>query len=205
MTTAAAAAGAQVTPEAPAAAATAATTTPATTPTTPATGTPAATVPATTPAAATPTVPERYELAVDTADAAYADSQDLERIAATAKANGWTQETATAFLADTVVQRRATNDALYIEAQAHPEIGGANLAGAGERAKLVMDKHLPATEPDGARLRKDLAKLGLTNYSPLVVLLSRIGKDYVEDSPAGGGTGAVGQKSTEDTLWPDKP
>lgn len=201
-TPAPAATGGTVTPPAGAAAAGAAAPTGAAA-TTPAAGDPAGAL-GTAPAAAT--VPERYELAVAPADQAWADAQDVNRIAATAKANGWTQEIAAAFLADSIAERRGTHEHLFAEANAHAEIGGDKLAPAAASAKQFMDKILPASEPDGARLRRDLSRLGLSNYSPLIVLLSRAGKLTAEDAPnagAGAGAGGIVEKSTEDALWPE--
>jgi hypothetical protein len=150
-------------------------------------------------------VPETYTLNIPQADVEFADDKDLERIAVIAKANQWSNEDAQAELAAQIDLRRTAHTQLYAEAQAHPEIGGDKLEAAGQRAKAFMDKLLPATEPDGARLRRDLQRLGLSNYPPLVVLLARAGAAMAEDSPVAGSTATnTGPKATEDVLWPDK-
>lgn len=178
----------------PAPAAAAAAATPAATAATPAAATPApgapaaaaAEAPAATatpaPAAATPpVVPDKYELALPAGSPL--DQSDVDAVAAMAKAKGWTQEQASAALAE-VHQHTVDTTARFLSTtQAHPEVGGAHLEAAQLAATRVLDRFLPATTSEGAELRTALNKSGYGNYAPLLVLLSRVGKAMGEDRP----------------------
>jgi hypothetical protein len=74
------------------------------------------------------------------------------------------------------------------------------------QAQRVLDRFLPATDPDGQRLRSPLNKTGYGTFRPLVRFLARIGQAMGEDQPGGGGSSrgaAPPSRSQADRLFGD--
>jgi hypothetical protein len=134
-------------------------------------------------AAAAPVVPEKYELAVP--DGGPLDASDLEQFAALAKEKGWTNEQAQAAVTEHASALAAQSTQFLSDLKAHTEVGGEKLAVAQQLSRSVIDKFLPADSPEGQVLRSGLDKTGYGNWTPLVLLLSRIGKAMAEDAPLG--------------------
>lgn len=212
------------TPQVPAEGATT-TTPPATTPppaattTPPPVTTPAATTTTTPPAAGTPPAPTTGETTapppaaaipvtlalsdVPEADRAFIGDDDLAQITKIANEAGWSADDAKARVAEDIALRRMAHATMYEEAKANPEIGGDNLSATQLLAKSVLDQFLPPGDPHRTRLDRDMAKLGFSNYVPLAVLLSRIGKANKEDSPThAASTAAAEAKPVEERFWP---
>jgi hypothetical protein len=122
-----------------------------------------------------------------------------------AKAKGWTNEQAQAALTEMGEAVAAQHSRFRSTLEAHPEVGGANLAAAQQDAMRFLDRFLPATSPEGAEFRAAMVKSGYGNYAPLVLALSRAGKAMGEDRPAIGGVAAASgsKRSHADVLFGD--
>ncbi len=120
------------------------------------------------------------------------------------RARGWTNEQAQAVLGEMADGLSAQHQAFTTELEAHPEIGGAKLAAVRERATRALDRFLPATTPDGAKLRAVLTKSGYGNFAPFVRLLDAIGASMSEDRPivAPAGGAAPVRKPTAEVMFP---
>lgn len=150
--------------------------------------------------------PAKYELTVSQADAAFADAEDLKTFEAYAREQAMTQEEAATFVTDQIALRRGAHSRLFEAVKAHPEIGGANLEAAQRRANAVLDRFLPTSDTDGAMLRRDLNRLGLSNYPPLVKLLARVGAAMADDRPGvlgGPASPDQGRKPIEQVVYPN--
>lgn len=187
-----------------------------TTPTTPATSSTASTptVPATAAATVTATtappparvVPATYTLQLPQGpQGAVLDQDDLQSITALAQKYQWTNEEAQAALEESHTQLLTQRGQLRDRLISHAEVGGAHLEAAQVAAFRVLDRFLPVTEAEGAEFRSFIEKTGYGNWTPLVVLLSRIGKAMGEDSPASrSATAAVELQPWEVFYGPDK-
>lgn len=168
-------------------------TTPAATTTTTTTPPAAATPPATTagettappPAAAIPVALAMTD--VPEADRPFVGEEDLAYIAAVAKASGWSQEDAQIRLSEDIEERKFLRSRLFEEITADTYIGGDKLTTTQQLAKSGIEALLPADSPTlmayRTRLERDMQRLGLNNYAPLVALLAEAGKKNREDSP----------------------
>jgi len=153
---------------------------------------------------------------VPEADRAFIGEDDLATITAIAKQSGWSQEDAQNRLTEDIALRKFAHTRLLEEAKADPYIGGDKLATTQQLAKSGLDALLPASNPTLAayrtRLERDMARLGLSNYPPLAVLLSEAGKRITEDSPSAGASATAGATQTGPltpdaaaaSLWPKK-
>lgn len=148
------------------------------------------------------TPPEQYELTLP--DGGPLEASDLEAFAALARAKGWTNEEAQTALAEHAHALTAQSERFLTELKSHAEVGGDHLAVAQQQANTVLDRFLPAESPEGQVLRSGLHKSGYGNWTPLVLLLARIGKAMAEDRPLSGGGAAPpkDKKSTSDVLFP---
>lgn len=155
---------------------------------------------------AAPAVPDRYELRLP--DQSPLDQTDIDALTTMAKTRGWTNEDAQAALTDMHTSLVAQRRTFRTELEADREVGGAQLEGTQLQARRVLDRFLPASDPDGARLRTAINKSGYGDWLPLAKLLARIGKAMGEDSPLAGGQQTVGapqKRSHADILFGDAP
>jgi hypothetical protein len=154
---------------------------------------------------AEPAVPERYELRLPEGTAL--DQSDLDAIAAEAKTHQWTNEQAQAVLDETHSRLAKQAAAFRAELAADPEVGGARLEHAQLMAQRFLDRFLPATEPKGAELRRDMNKSGHGNKAYLVTLFARAGQAMSEDQSGAGPSGRTFPKeekrSAADILFGD--
>jgi hypothetical protein len=127
-----------------------------------------------------PVVPERYELTLP--ESGLLEASDLEPLAAMAKAKGLTNEQAQAAVNEYAQSLAAQSQTFRTALDAHPEVGGAQLAAAQTHALRALDRFLPATSAEGQQLRTALNKTGYGTYAPMVLLLARIGKAMGEDT-----------------------
>jgi hypothetical protein len=172
------------------------------------TGTPAApaaaAAPAGTPPVETPVVPERYELRLPVGAAL--DQSDVDLVSKLGKEHGWDNEQAQLTLDEMHKNLVTQGQTFRSELDADPELGGARLEQAQLMANKVLDRFLPATDPQGARLRSTLHKTGYGNFLPLVKLLAGIGKAMSEDQPRMGASApafASASRSQADRLFGD--
>lgn len=127
------------------------------------------------------------------------DAEELKTFETFARERKLTNEQAQAAL-NTLPDALASQVSRFrADAEKHPEIGGEKFEKATADAVKALDHFLPATEPEGAALRRGLNVSGYGNYAPLVLLLSRIGKAMGED----GGVGIV--KASTTVAAEDKP
>ena len=103
-----------------------------------------------------------------------------------AKAKGWTNEQAQSALTEYGESLSAQSVAFRTQLEAHSEIGGTNLEAAQIQANRALDRFLPADSAEGKTFRSQMAKTGYGNWTPVVLLLARIGKAMGEDTPVGG-------------------
>lgn len=154
--------------------------------------------------AQSPQAPARYELTLP--ERSVLDQADVDRVTALAKEKQWSNEQAQAALDEMADSLSTQHITLRRELEADGEVGGAHLERAQLLATRVIDRWLPATHPQGQRLRMDLNKSGHGNYLPLVMLLARIGKAMSEDQPGAGAQGRVftqTHRSQADRLFGD--
>ena len=148
--------------------------------------------------------PATYALTVPQGAEDLVSTEQLEYFKDVAKASKWSNEDAQAEVDAHVAREQARITALSNkwaeETKADPEVGGEKLVATQKNITAVLDRFLPANEPDGKTLRTALNAGGYGNWRPFVRLLARIGKAMGEDSPGlGKGTGA--EQSTEDVLY----
>jgi len=153
---------------------------------------------------APPAPPETYALTLPANGVL--DQSDIGVITAMAKEGGWSLEQAQAALNDLQTSLAAQTETFRAELERHPEIGGVNRGPAEENMLRALDRFLPASEPEGARLRAELTKTGKQYDPSVVLLLSRIGKAMREDRPTLGVATippAVERKSDTAVLYPN--
>lgn len=149
-------------------------------------------------AAQKPKVPDKYELKAP--EGGYVDDDDLVRVAALAKAEGWTNEEAQAQLDRHAKSVAAQADAWLAETKADPQYGGEKLAEAQKRARAVIDRVRPDGHPRRDAFLRILDKTGYGNHIEVLSFFADLGKLAAEDTPAGGGTSPREPKS-----WYDHP
>ena len=176
---------------------------PAAAPATPVVAVPEGTQPVVVTPAAEPVaaVPVPIVLSVPEGAQSFVDEQDIAEFTAIAKRENWTNDDANAFVQEQAALRKGQFDKFLADAKAHAEIGGEHLEAAQQRAVSVLDRFLPATEPEGKMLRAGLTKTGFANYPPLIVLLARIGKAMGEDTPGAPGSAGGAVKTAESILY----
>jgi hypothetical protein len=148
--------------------------------------------------------PVTYALTVPQGAEDLVSAEQLDYFKDVAKASKWSNEDAQAEVDAHVAREQARITALSNrwadETKADPEVGGEKLVVTQKNITAVLDRFLPASEPDGKILRTALNAGGYGNWRPFVRLMARIGKAMGEDSPGlGKGTGA--EQSTEDVLY----
>lgn len=142
----------------------------------------ATTPPASEPPATPPTAPVQYELTLP--EGSLLDDSHREHVIKLATARGLSNEDAQIALSGLDEQARMWKSELDV----HPEIGGAKFPMAEEHAMRFLDRVVPASTAEGARLREDMKLQGARFYAPLMLALSRAGKMMAEDRPGGMGT-----------------
>ena len=149
--------------------------------------------------------PPKYELKLP-ANNRHVDQADVDAFLEIAKAEGMTPEQAQAALDKHASSMAAQGERFLTELKSHPEVGGEKLAVAQQRANAVLDKFLPPDSPEGKALRSGFNKGGYDNWTPLVLLFSRIGAAMGEDALRLGAAAAPGGgqtvKPTADVLFP---
>lgn len=147
-----------------------------------------------------PQAPAKYELTVP--EGGHVDEADAKALETIARAKNWTNDQAQQALTEHAASLAAQSGRFREELNAHAEIGGDKLPVTETTVRAVLDRFLPASQPEGARLRADLTKNGYGNYAPLVLLLARIGHAMGEDKPGQqSGGGGNKPKSQEDVLY----
>lgn len=145
--------------------------------------------------------PEKYSL-TPPADNALVDTQDVTAIETMARNANLTNEEAQAVL-ETAAREATTRHTTWLEeTRADTEVGGANLEAAQRASNQVLDRFMPANDPDRAALERLLVHDGLGKYRPVVKFLARIGRAMGEDAtsinPRASGDG---QRSAADVLF----
>lgn len=143
----------------------------------------------------TPSAPDKYELEVP--DGFENQREDFE---AMAKRQDLTNEQAQMVMNALPDQYAAQSTRFLEQTEAHPEIGGEKLEGAQLNARLVLDKFLPADSDEGRALRDGMDLTGYGNWPPLVLLLSRIGAHFAEDSPPNFEPARMGSGAAKDPV-----
>lgn len=168
---------------------------------------PAPVVPAAPEAPAAPAVPTTYNFAIPEDAKAFVGEADQTRLAEVARFSGWTQDDLDGEVANIINDRKATHAALTAELTAHPELGGDKQAAAQQDIKRAIDFCLPPNTPERQRYDRDIARLALANYTPLVLAWARIGRAMGEDGRGGFTPGGPpdGQKTTIAKLFPSTP
>jgi hypothetical protein len=172
---------------------------------TPAGNTPPATPPASdAPPATPPATPPAIKLELPN-DSKLAQS-DIDRIAATARERGLSQEQATALLteADTAARGfegrllesvKAKHTEWVAAVAADPELGGAKLETTKALAQRTVDKFMSQS------LRDELKTTGYGDHPELVRFLAKVGAALGEDTPPAGDKPAQRNKAPEDVLY----
>jgi hypothetical protein len=134
--------------------------------------------------------PEKYTLALP--KDSRLPAEQVAQVEAFAKANKLTNAQAQAILESqnaTAANLENAQKAQLEQAQAawlkasmdDPDIGGDKLKATAENCRRLIDKFLPAGNPDGDKFREDLKTTGLGNYTPLMKFLNNIYKSMGED------------------------
>jgi len=131
-----------------------------------------------------PKAPEKYDLKVPEGST-HIDANDLPHFAAIAKANGWTNEQAQAFIVahqDAVHAQRQT----FIDTvKSDPDYGGDKLANTQRLAHLALNRIRPEGTTRGDALRYLLDKSGFGDHLEVISFLADIGKLMAEDTQPG--------------------
>ncbi len=151
--------------------------------------------------AATPKPPDTYTLAIPKDAEAWLDATDVTAIEKTAREQGWTNEQAQAALDRTADMLAEQSAAFRAQTESDATYGGANLGETQRLARLALDKVRPAGTPRGDALRRILARSGYGNHLEVVSMLADLGKQFAEDTPIAGSSGA-GQKTAAEILYP---
>jgi len=144
-----------------------------------------------------PKVPEKYTLKAP--EGGYVDDDDLVRVAALAKAEGWTNEEAQAQLDRYAKGTAAQAQEWLAQTNADPEYGGEKLADAQKRARAVIDKVRPEGHPRRESFLRILDKTGYGNHLEVLSFFADLGSMAAEDKPAGGAN------PREPKSWYDHP
>jgi hypothetical protein len=156
-----------------------------------------------TPAApAAAAAPEKYSL-TPPADNALVDAQDVTAIETMARNANLTNEEAQAVLETAAREATTRHNTWLEETRADTEVGGANLEASQRASNQVLDRFMPATDPDRAALERLLVHDGLGKYRPVVKFLARIGRAMGEDAtsinPRASGDGQ--RRSAADVMF----
>ena len=159
------------------------------------------------PAPAAPVVPDTYNFAIPDDAKIYVGEPEQQQLAVVGKASGWTQEDLDGEVGNIINERRQTHQQLTVELGAHPELGGEKRDAAQRDMQRAIDFALPKDTPERQRFDRDIAKLALTNYTPLVLAWARIGRAMGEDGRGGFTPGGPpeGAKTTIAKLFPSTP
>lgn len=147
-----------------------------------------------------PKVPEKYELKAP--DGGYVDDDDLVRVAALAKTEGWSNEQAQEQLDRYAKGVQAQADAWLTETKADPIYGGDKLAESQKRGRAVIDRVRPDGHPRRDAFLRILNKTGYGNHPEVVAFFADLGQLAAEDQPAGEGAGSGGPKDAASVLYP---
>lgn len=147
--------------------------------------------------------PEKYELSIPKGSEAFIDKADLAEISSVAKANGWTNDEAQAFLesqADTITTKLTS---LRTVTEKDPTYGGDKLEENQQSVRRIFDRVRPEGHPRREALQRVLTKTGIGNEIEMFSFLADIGKLMREDAPPGqgGNSGAGGKKSAEEIFY----
>lgn len=152
-----------------------------------------------------PKAPESYDLKLP--ENSGLDKSDLDKIAATAKAQGLSQEdaqklverdneTLKAYSDRQQAKMDAERNAWINALNADKELGGDNLPKVAELSKRVIDRF---ASPE---LKAALESTGLGNHPELVRFVHRIGKLMANDTTVLGGPTAQAKREPKDVLYP---
>jgi hypothetical protein len=146
--------------------------------------------------------PEKYSL-TPPADNALVDTQDVTAIETMARNANLTNEEAQAVLETAAREATARHEQWLTETRADAEVGGAQLEAAQRASNQVLDRFMPANDPDRAALERLLVHDGLGKYRPVVKFLARIGRAMGEDAtsinPRASGDGQ--RRSAADVMF----
>lgn len=131
---------------------------------------------------------------------------DVDRIAATARERGLSQEQANALLteAETATSGFVARQQEMLVAKrtewvntvkSDPELGGANLAKTNANAMRVVERFMSPA------LREDLRVTGYGDHPELVRFLAKVGAAMAEDSPPSDGKPTFAKRSVEDIMY----
>ena len=151
--------------------------------------------------------PTTYNFAIPDDAKVYIGEQEQTRLAQVAQHSGWTQEDLDGEVGNIILERRNTHEQLTAELNAHPELGGDKREAAQRDMQRAIDFGLPKDTPERQRFDRDIAKLALANYPPLVLAWARIGRAMGEDGRGGFTPGGApeGGKTTIAKLFPSTP
>lgn len=151
-------------------------------------------------------VPEKYELKL--ADGSFLKPADIERISATAKEKGLSNEEAQALLDGEHAQSQAFFDARKAEYQkqvegwkeavaSDPEFGGDNFAKSAEQAKRSIEKY------GTPELQNLMDSSGFGNHPEVFKFFAKLGKESADDTfVKPGALVSKNEMSREDKLYP---
>jgi len=154
------------------------------------------------PAGDTPKAPEKYDLKVPTGDEVYVDEGVLKRIETVARASGWSNEDAQAYLDENLVFLKAQIQEDFTVTKADPDYGGEKLAEVERLVVHAIDKVRPLGHGRRESFLRYLNRAGALKNINVVSYLADVGKLMAEDRPAaGGGPGGGERKRTADVLF----
>jgi hypothetical protein len=131
-------------------------------------------------------VPDKYELAIPDGAESYLDADDLAGAGAYAKAKGWTNDEAQAWLEEQADLLAATSMGFRPSLERDPEYGGAKLKDTEQHAQRALDRIRPKDHPRHAAFNRLLVRSGYGNNIEVVSFLADLGRLLAEDVPAGG-------------------
>jgi hypothetical protein len=147
----------------------------------------------------TPAAPEKYDLKVPEAAAAYLDAADRKTLEDAYRKAGFSNDEAQVALDNYIASVDAQARRMFEETKADPVYGGDNLPETQRLARLAVDRLRPADHPRRAAFEALLARGGTGNHIEVISFLADLGKAMAEDKPTSGkaSTGSAPRSAAE--------
>jgi hypothetical protein len=127
--------------------------------------------------------PAKFELKLPAGSESWLGDADVKNAEAFARAQGWSNEQAQAFLERTAEQAVAQSEAFRVVTEADPDYGGEHLVETQRLAQLAIDKLRPESHPHAAAFKTMLARSGMGNHVEVLSFLADAGRHMAEDAP----------------------
>jgi hypothetical protein len=148
--------------------------------------------------------PEKYDLKVPDAGAAFVEDADLKFLEKVARENNWTNDEAQAALEEHLTTLQAQSDRFLTETKADKTYGGDKLEETQRLAKSIVDKIRPAGHARRDSFLRFMGRGGAGNHIEVLSFLADLGKAIGEDTTGHTRPAAKDGVSAADKLY-DNP